>query len=105
LPHLAGPGVGATQTFISFGTHETKIEAENCLKYIETKFVRALLATLKITQHNSPDTWNNVPLQGFTTKSDIDWSQSVEDIDKQLYKKYKLSKSEKEFIEKMIKPM
>lgn len=37
--------------------------------------------------------------------SDIDWSKSIHEIDQQLYKKYKLSKDEIEFIEKMIKPM
>ena len=35
----------------------------------------------------------------------IDWSQSVADIDRQLYKKYGLSADEIAFIEKMIKPM
>ena len=46
-----------------------------------------------------------VPIQDFTPESDIDWTKSIEDIDKQLYEKYKLSNEEIEFIEKMIKPM
>ena len=37
--------------------------------------------------------------------SDIDWSQPIPEIDKQLYKKYGLSEEEIAFIEKMIKPM
>lgn len=46
-----------------------------------------------------------VPLQDFTPQSDIDWTQSVADIDKQLYKKYGLTTEEQQFIESMIKPM
>lgn len=46
-----------------------------------------------------------VPIQDFTPQSDIDWTQSIADIDKQLYRKYKLDEDEIEFIEKMIKPM
>lgn len=79
--------------------------AEACLKYIKTRFARLLLGTLKVTQDNPKDTWANVPMQDFTANSDIDWSKSIEEIDAQLYAKYKLSKEEIAFIESMIKPM
>jgi hypothetical protein len=46
-----------------------------------------------------------VPIQDFTASSDIDWSQSIADIDLQLYKKYKLTNDEISFIENSIKPM
>ena len=46
-----------------------------------------------------------VPLQDFTSDSDIDWSQFITDIDKQLYKKYNLSDEEIAYIESTIKPM
>lgn len=36
---------------------------------------------------------------------DIDWSLPVSDIDKQLYKKYSLTKEETQYIEDIIKPM
>lgn len=74
-------------------------------KYILTKFTRALLGSLKVTQHNAKECWQNVPLQDFTDKSDIDWSKSVAEIDQQLYKKYNLTQEEIDFIEKSIKPM
>jgi len=44
-------------------------------------------------------------LQDFTANSDINWSQSIPEIDQQLYKKYNLSEEEIAFIERMIKPM
>ena len=46
-----------------------------------------------------------VPLQDFSENSDIDWSVSVAEIDRQLYRKYHLSEDEVEYIESMIKPM
>ena len=82
-----------------------KYEAEACQKYVKTKFARTLLGTIKVTQDNSRDLWTNVPLQDFTSSSDINWSASVADIDQQLYRKYGLSADEIAFIEKMIKPM
>jgi hypothetical protein len=104
-PVICDPGIGFTFSFISFGSFESKVEAEAVLKYLKTKFARTLLAVLKITQDNLPRTWSKVPLQNFTKKSDIDWSRSVAEIDKQLYKKYGLDKSEIDFIEKNVKPM
>ena len=58
-----------------------------------------------MTQDNQIDTWVSVPLQDFTSASDIDWTQSIPDIDKQLYKKYKLRPEEITFIESKIKAM
>ena len=75
------------------------------MKYIKTKFSRLLLGTLKVTQDNKKNVWANVPLQNFTSESDLNWNQSIAEIDQQLYKKYKLTPEEIEFIEKMIKPM
>lgn len=104
-PFVATPKEGHTETFISIGAFGTITEANNVLKYISTKFLRALLGTLKVTQDNFPETWANVPLQDFTSESDIDWSKDVADIDRQLYAKYGLDDEEIAFIERMIKKM
>ena len=104
-PMVGEPMVGYTGSFIGIGAFDTKEEAEACMKYIKTKFARAMLGTLKITQHNEKATWQNVPLQDFTPQSDIDWSLPVPAIDKQLYAKYGLSPEEVEFIEKNVKVM
>ena len=102
---LSTPLVGHTQTFISFGAFDNREEAENLLKYIKTKFARTMLGTLKITQSNKKDTWRNVPLQNFTNNSDINWSQSIAQIDQQLYKKYGLDEREIKFIEEKVREM
>lgn len=104
-PIVGEPIVGSTTTFLSVGKFNTQDEAENCMKYIKTKFARAMLGTLKVTQDNPRETWLNVPLQDFTTNSDIDWSSSVSEIDKQLYKKYGLSAEEIAFIESKVREM
>lgn len=92
------PLVGCTQTFITF-TCQSEEECINVDKYINTKFCKALLSILKVTQHNPPRTWKYVPLQDFSNNSDIDWSGSLAEIDKQLYRKYDLDNSTIEFIE------
>ena len=104
-PLIGQPLIGHTQTFISVGRFEDRQQAENCLKYIKSKYSRTLLGVLKITQDNPPEKWKYVPLQDFTSASDIDWSKSVADIDRQLYAKYGLNDEEISFIESHVKEM
>ena len=105
LPIIAHPGTGSTETFLSIGLSDTECEIESTLKYIKTKFTRALLGILKTTQDITPDKWKYVPLQDFTNSSDIDWSKSITEIDRQLYVKYGLTDKEIEFIETHVKEM
>lgn len=104
-PVIQGKGIGHTETFLSIGIFDNMQEAQNAYKYIKSKFARALLGVLKTTQDITPDKWANVPMQDFTDKSDIDWSVSIANIDKQLYKKYGLSEKEIVFIENNVKEM
>lgn len=104
-PLIGEPLIGHTDTFLSIGNFKTKFEADACIKFIKTKFARVLLGVLKVTQHNSRKTWYYVPLQDFTVNSDIDWTQSVADIDRQLYQKYGLSPEEIAFIETHVREM
>ncbi len=104
-PFVGEKKIGHTQTFISVGQLETKTEAENLLKYLKTKFCRALLSILKVTQDNKRATWAFVPLQDFTSSSDIDWSKSIAEIDEQLFDKYGLDEPERDFIRTKVKEM
>ena len=101
-PIIGFPLVGNTETYITVGAFDTQSEAEACLKYIKSKFARCMLGILKITQDNTAATWAKVPLQDFTSASDIDWSL---DVDAQLYRKYNLSETEIKFIETHVKAM
>ncbi len=104
-PLIAKPMTGSTETFISIGCFSTEDEVNAALKYIKTKYARILLGTLKITQDISPDKWANVPLQDFSSNSDIDWNKIIHEIDLQLYKKYGLNEEEINFIENTAKEM
>lgn len=104
-PLLGEPGTGVTQTFITIGCFDDEAIAEACLKYVRSKFARALLGVLKITQHNPAKAWKYVPIQDFTEASDIDWSKPIPAIDQQLYVKYGLTPAEIAFIESRVKPM
>ncbi len=104
-PLIGQPLIGHTESFISIGSFDTEEEASACYKYVCSKFARCLLGVLKVTQHNPPEKWKYVPMQDFTVDSDIDWSQSVSGIDRQLYRKYGLDQREIEFIESHVKEM
>ena len=104
-PLIGTPLIGYTRSFIGIGAFDTKQEANACFKYIKTKFARTMLGILKITQDNNKPTWRYVPLQDFTSSSDIDWQQSVAEIDVQLYKKYGLDENEISFIESHVNEM
>lgn len=84
---------------------ETKEEAKNIEKYFNSRFYRAGLDS-KATSWNLYRDWHsNIPVQDFTSSSDIDWSKSIPEIDQQLYKKYGLSQEEIDFIETRVKAM
>jgi len=104
-PFVADKKVGATETFLTIGGYEHKAQAENLAKYIRTKFVRVLVSILKATPNNTRETWSKVPMQDFTPQSDIDWTKSIPEIDRQLYAKYGLDEQEIAFIEEKVKAM
>ena len=109
-PFYGEPNSVCSLTYICIGydnnTHNfSKEECLNIISYINTRFLRFVVSIKKKNQHAPKDVYQFVPLQDFTSTSDIDWSQSVSDIDRQLYAKYGLSDEEIAFIEKMIKPM
>lgn len=104
-PLIGSPLIGYTRSFIGIGAFDTEFEGQAALKYVKSKFARTMLGILKITQDNNKPTWRYVPLQDFTANSDIDWSKSVAEIDRQLYAKYGLDKEEITFIETHVKEM
>lgn len=104
-PLIGQPLIGHTDTFLSIGKLNDINKAASLLKYIKSKFARTMLGIKKATQHNPKSTWQYVPLQDFSSNSDIDWSKSIPEIDQQLYKKYNLSPEEIDFIETHVKEM
>lgn len=104
-PVIEEPGSGTTETFISIGKFTNNEDAEHLKKYVCSKFARTMLGILKVTQNGNKPVWRMIPLQDFSSSSDIDWTQSVHNIDQQLYKKYGLTDEEQAFIESHVKEM
>ena len=94
-----------TESYLLLDIFDNEEEAQNLKKYIRTCFTRFLLASILITQNIVRDKFKFVPIQDYKNNSDIDWSQSISDIDRQLYAKYNLSEDDIAFIERLIKPM
>ena len=102
---IAPPGVVCSETFLVIGPFENSVEQNNANRYLETNFCRILLFFGRGTMQVSQDVFRFVPLQDFTSLSDIDWNKSIPEIDNQLFAKYHLTNEEISFIESMIKPM
>lgn len=99
------PGCICTQSYLVGGVFEKASDAKNYMAYLRTKFVRYLMLQTITSQDLSPDKFMFVPMQDFSSNSDICWSDTIDDIDKQLYAKYRISAEEIDAIEKTIKPM
>lgn len=104
-PFVAQPKSAHTVTFLSIGKFDSIEEANAALKFLKTRFARILLGSLKVTQDNPRPVWENVPLEDFSTTSDIDWSKSISEIEEQLFDKYKLLPAERKFITDTAEPM
>jgi hypothetical protein len=99
------PNTVCTETFLVFGPFESKLEQVSCKKYINSNFFKSLLFFGRGTMQVSQSVFRFIPIQDFSSNSDIDWTKPIPEIDQQLYKKYDLTEDEIDFIEKMIKPM
>ena len=100
VPFLGEPNSVCSQTYLVIGYNQSehklsKVECENIISYVSTKFFRYLVSLKKRTQNGPRGVYQFVPLQDFS----VPWT------DKKLYKKYGLTKDEIAFIESMIRPM
>lgn len=102
---VIGPNHICTHSYFIMGQFKNKQEADNLRAYLKTKFVRFLVLQMMTSINVSKAVFMFVPLQDFTSSSDIDWSLPVPQIDEQLYAKYGLSDDEIDFIESHVKAM
>jgi len=93
-PIIGEPGSCCTETYLVFGPFKGKSTMTNVISYINTKFFHFFLTLKKNTQHATKGTYEFVPMQDFSES----WT------DEKLYKKYKLTKEEIDFIESMVWP-
>lgn len=105
IPYIGEKKSACTDSLIPIGNFKTLYEATSLQKYIKTKFLRFMVSILKTSQNVTQIVYRFVPMQDFTNKSDIDWNKDIHNIDLQLYKKYKLTDDEINYIESKIKEM
>lgn len=98
-PIIAKPREYTTETYMVIWSTESEIEANNFVKYYNSKFFSIMVSVIKSTQ-NMTSVFDYVPNQDFSDNSDIDWNK---DVDKQLYDKYGLNEQEIDFIEKSVR--
>jgi hypothetical protein len=104
---IGEPNTICTESYIVVGANLNldNVSASNLCKYFKTKFARFQHSVGKASQDATSKTYKFIPLQNFTSDSDINWTKSIAEINQQLYRKYDLSDEEITFIEEMIKPM
>lgn len=104
---IGEPGTICTESYLVVGADLDldRDAANNLCKYFSTKFLRFMHSLAKSSQDSTSKTFKFVPIQDFSSNSDINWNKSIPEIDQQLYSKYQLNAKEIDFIEKMIKPM
>lgn len=93
-PWLSVPASVSTQSFLAFWV-ASEAEARSLESYYCTKFFRHLVSLRKLTQHALRSTYSWVPVQTW----DRQWT------DEALYKKYRLTAEEIDYVEAMIRPM
>ena len=91
-PIIAEPGTACTETYLVAGHFEDEKTAENCAKYLRTRFVRFLVSLRKPTQDAARGVYGFVP----ELPLDQEWT------DAKLYKRYGLTKDEIAFIESQV---
>lgn len=89
----ANSAFGASRLALMMSDNAT--ECENFRKYTQTDFFAALL----LQEPNQRSSLGEViPDQDFSEKSDIDWMKGLDDISRQLYRKYNLTAKDLEFL-------
>lgn len=104
-PEILSPGSGFTNSFFGIGVFQSIEEAKAAQSYMKTKFVRSLLGVRKNKQDMNAEKLSCVPIQNFTSSSQINWTESISQIDQQLYRIYGLNEDEISLIESHVQAM
>ena len=99
LIEVLEPNSAFGRSKMSLFMSKSKTECDNFIKYTRTNF----FAGLTLQEPNRSSSFGLIiPIQDFTSNSDIDWNKSIEEIDKQLYKKYNFTDEDISFIENEV---
>lgn len=94
-PLYADVNTVCTETYLIVDFVNNKVEGQNLISYMTTRFFRFMMSLIKNTQNISKSVFAFVPVQDYSKS----WT------DEELYAKYGLTGEEIAFIESMIRPM
>jgi len=95
-PFIIEPGSICTETYIVLKSFDSKLESENFITYVKTKFFRFIVGMHLSGQNISKDNFAWVPdVEDYSTA----WK------DQEIYDKYNLSRQERAYIESKIKEL
>ena len=94
-PLYADVNTVCTETYLIVDFVNNKVEGQNLISYMTTRFFRFMMSLIKNTQNISKGVFAFVPVQDYSKS----WT------DEELYAKYGLTEEEIAFIESMIRPM
>jgi site-specific DNA-methyltransferase (adenine-specific) len=92
---LLEPNAVCTESYIILGAFNRKLQAQHCLEYAKTRFVRFLVSLLSFSQDITRERFAYVPIQDFSEQ----WS------DEKLYRKYGLSREDVSYIKSTVRSM
>jgi hypothetical protein len=93
-PFIGEPDSVCTETYLCIGPLKTRRQAENVCSYLSTRLVRFLVLLHKPSQDATRSVYSFVPMQDFSNP----WT------DEELYRRYKLTADEVDFIESLVRP-
>lgn len=92
---ISEPQSVCTQTYLTFGPFESKSQAENAQRYLNTRVARFLVSLRKISQDAQASVYSWVPVQDWN----IAWTDEL------LLERYGISGSQWGYIQSMVKEM
>ena len=100
---VLGPKEACSFSYLAAGDFKGQSEAQNLEKYLKTKFARFLVLQAISSIHLTRSSFQFVPMQDFSSSSDIPWQKPLEEVEEALCKKYGLDAKETEFINGLIR--
>lgn len=103
-PFLVRPGIALSETFLCYWL-DSETDARHFQKYVKTRFFRSCIAAMHPGHNFSTTTYKYVPDFIKDIKDNIDWNQSLDNIDDQLCSYFSVDKGVLDAVVKFGTPM
>lgn len=103
-PFLVRPGIALSETFLCYWL-DSETDARHFQKYVKTRFFRSCIAAMHPGHNFSTTTYKYVPDFIKDIKDNIDWNQSLDNIDDQLCSYFSVDKGVLDAVVKFDTPM